>query len=58
MAVKVKCIKDVTISSVNIAYLEGNEYEMPAKQANDYSEYFEKMETAPKNKAKKTTENK
>jgi len=60
--VKILCIKTVTIGAVGIAYLEGNEYMMPAKQAKDYAEYFElvkvKQAAKPKNKAKKTEENK
>jgi len=55
---KVKCTKSVTIGSLNIAFVEGKEYDIPAKDANAYAEYFEKMKTTPKNKAKKTGENK
>lgn len=55
---KVTCIKSVTIGAMNLAFVEGKEYDIPAKDANAYSEYFEKMKTTPKNKAKKTEENK
>lgn len=55
---KVRCIKSVTIGAMNLAFVEGKEYDIPAKEANAYSEYFEKMKTTPKNKAKKTEENK
>ena len=56
--VMVRCLKNVTLGELGVAYVEGREYDIPAKQANSYGEYFEKMQTKPKNKAKKTTENK
>ena len=39
---KVKCIKSVTIGAMNLAFVEGKEYDIPAKDANQYSEYFQK----------------
>jgi len=54
--VKVRCIKEFTLGGK--LYSRGDEYEMPAKQATDYGEYFEKMKSPPKNKAKQTEENK
>ena len=60
--VQVKCIKTVTLGVTDIAYLEGNEYDVPAKQADDYSEYFErivaKKAAKPKTKKQETEENK
>tara|TARA_R100001530_G_scaffold65740_1_gene47055 strand:+ start:534 stop:701 length:168 start_codon:yes stop_codon:yes gene_type:complete len=54
--VKVKCVKGFTLSGV--FYEADQQYEMPAAVATDYAEYFEKMKAPPKNKAKKTKENK
>lgn len=57
---KVRCIKTFTLKGV--LHGLGGEYDVPAKEATDYAEYFEKVETKqtakPKNKAKKTEENK
>jgi len=49
---KVICLKNVTIGSLNLAFVEGTEYEVPAKVATDYAEYFKKKATTTK---KKTT---
>jgi len=54
--VKVKCVKGFTLSGV--FYEDGEEYEMTVAVATDYAEYFEKMKAPPKNKAKRTKENK
>jgi hypothetical protein len=54
--IKVRCIKGFTFKGA--LYVEGEAYDMPLAEATDYAEYFEKMKTAPKNKAKKTQENK
>jgi uncharacterized protein YjlB len=53
---KVRCVRSFTLKGV--LYVSGDQYDMPAKQATDYAEYFEKMKAYPKNKAKKTEENK
>tara|TARA_B100000745_G_scaffold28198_1_gene18086 strand:- start:792 stop:989 length:198 start_codon:yes stop_codon:yes gene_type:complete len=64
---KVKCIKTVTLRSLNLAFVEGKEYEILAKDATAYSEYFEKIATkkttakkadAEENKEATTEENK
>ena len=54
--IKVKCIKEFTLKGR--LYIAGDEYKMPAKEAKDYSEYFERMASVPNNKAKQTEENK
>jgi len=54
--VKVKCVRGFTLK--NIKYVKGDEYNIPAVDAKDYAEYFEKMKAKPKNKAKATEENK
>ena len=53
---KVRCVKSFTLTG--ILYENGAEYDVPAKTATEYAEYFEKMKAYPKNKAKKTEENK
>ena len=53
---KVRCIKEFTLAGM--LYVKGDEYDLPAAKATDYAEYFEKMKTTPKNKSKKTEENK
>ena len=53
---KVTCIKSVSIGSLGLAFVEGKEYDIPAKEANAYPEYFKKHATATKKKA--TEENK
>ena len=53
---KVRCVKSFTLTG--ILYEDGAEYDVLAKTATDYAEYFEKMKTTPKNKSKKTEENK
>ena len=60
---KVTCIKTVTIGSLNMAFVEGKEYDIPAKEANAYGEYFKKHATKKKseteeNKEATTEENK
>jgi len=64
---KVKCMKSVTIGSLNLAFVEGKEYEIAAKDAKAYAEYFEKIATkkttakqadAEENKEATTEENK
>ena len=54
--IKVRCSKGFTLKGT--LYVEGEAYDMPLAEATDYAEYFEKMKTAPKNKAKKTQVNK
>ena len=54
--IKVRCIKGFTLKGT--LYVEGEAYDMPLPEATDYAEYFEKMKAPPKNKAKKTGENK
>jgi|TARA_R110000824_G_scaffold218185_1_gene404732 hypothetical protein len=48
----VVCIKSVSIGSLNRAFLEGETYDIPSKEANAYTEYFKKKATTTK---KKTT---
>ena len=55
---KVKCTIGVSFGATGDVYVAGEEYDIPAKLANDYPKYFEKMATAPKNKSKKTQVNK
>ena len=64
---KVTCLKSVTIGSLNMAFVEGKEYDIPAKEANAYTEYFKKHATkkatakkaeAEENKEATTEENK
>ena len=55
---KVKCIASVTLGALDQAFYAGETYDVPAKVATDYPKYFEKMASTPKNKAKKTEENK
>ena len=52
---KVKCIKEFTLSGQ--LYSEGEKYDISAKDAKDYAEYFKKLST-PKNKQVETEENK
>ena len=54
---KVTCIKSVSIGSLGFAFVEGKEYDIPAKEANSYPEYFKKHATTTKKKAT-TEENK
>ena len=54
--VKVICVRGFTLK--NIKYVKGDEYNILAKEAKDYSEYFERMTYVPNNKAKLTEENK
>lgn len=64
---KVTCIKTVTIGSMNMAFVEGKDYDIPAKDADAYSEYFKrhatkkavaKEEEVEENKEATTEENK
>ena len=55
---KVKCTIGVSFGATGDVYVAGEEYDIPAKLVTDYPKYFEKMATAPKNKAKKTQVNK
>tara|TARA_Y100000593_G_scaffold41217_1_gene79123 strand:+ start:432 stop:671 length:240 start_codon:yes stop_codon:yes gene_type:complete len=48
---KVKCIKDVSLGSLGMDFTAGEEYDIPAKDANAYSEYFEKKATPKAKKA-------
>ena len=53
-----KCIATVTLGALDTAFTVGETYDIPAKVVSDYPKYFEKMASTPKNKAKKTEENK
>lgn len=55
--VKVVCIKTVSVGSLNRAFDEGEEYDIPSKEANAYTEYFKKKATKRK-KQSETQENK
>lgn len=59
---KVTCLKDVTIGSMNMAFVEGKEYDIPAKDAKVYTEYFKthatKKAIVEENKEATTEENK
>ena len=64
---KVTCLKSVTIGSLNMAFVEGKEYDIPAKEAKAYGEYFKthatkkataKSAEAEENKEATTEENK
>ena len=64
---KVTCLKDVKIGSMNMAFVEGKEYDIPAKDAKAYAEYFKthatkkataKKAEAEENKEATTEENK
>ena len=48
---KVKCIKDVSLGSLGMDFEAGQEYDIPAKEASAYSEYFEKKATTKAKKA-------
>ena len=54
---KVKCIKSVTIGALDMTFIAGEEYDIPAKDASSYSEYFEKK-AGTKTKKAETAENK
>ena len=56
MVVKVECIKEFTLAGR--LYAVGQQYDILAKDAKDYREYFERMTPPPSNKSKKTEENK
>lgn len=55
--VKVICTKTVTVGSLNKAFTQGEEYDIPSKEANLYTEYFKKSVTK-KTKKVETEENK
>ena len=55
--VQVKCIKTVSIGSLDLAFEVGNMYSIPLKEATEYTEYFKKISVA-KTKIDKTDENK
>ncbi len=60
---KVVCIKSVTIGSLNRAFVEGETYDVPSKEATAYTEYFKKVASTKKkttaaNKQTTTEENK
>jgi len=60
---KVTCIKSVTITSLGGQFEEGMQYDIPAKDATAYAEYFKKDSTKKKatteaNKEASTEENK
>ena len=48
---KVKCIKEVSLGSLGMNFIVGEEYDIPAKYATDYNEYFEKKATPKAKKA-------
>jgi hypothetical protein len=54
---KVLCIKEVSLGSLNKAFKEGEEYDIPSKEATNYPEYFKKL-AQPKTKKVETEENK
>ena len=56
--VKVKCIREIIISTLNLHCMVGEEYSIPIVVADGYDDCFEKMKTKPKNKARATEENK
>ena len=56
MVVKVECIKEFTLAGR--LYAAGEQYDILAKVAKDYREYFERMTPPPKNKQVETEENK
>lgn len=53
---KVKCIKEFSLAGQ--LYVKNEQYDLPAAQATDYAEYFEKSAPKPKTKKQKTQENK
>ncbi len=55
---KVKCIKEVSLGSLGQSFVVGEEYNIPAKEAKAYPEYFELMETKTETKKEETEENK
>jgi len=55
---KIRCIKSVTLGALNQTFHEGEEYELPAKVANDYPDYFKRKAGRPKTKKEETEENK
>ena len=54
---KVLCIKEVSLGSLNRLFKEGEEYDVPSKEATLYPEYFKKL-AQPKTKKVATEENK
>ena len=55
---KVKCIKSATLGALDLALVEGEEYDVPAKVVSDYPQYFKKKAGRPKTKKSETEENK
>jgi hypothetical protein len=56
--VKAKSLINVTFGATGEVYEKGKEYDVPEETFLKYSSDFKKMETKPKNKSKKTEENK
>ena len=56
--VKVKCIRGISLGATGDVFEAGEEYDVPAKVANDYPTNFEKKKTTTKNKKVETEENK
>ena len=56
--VKVKCIREITVSTLGLHCLVGKEYSVPLAVADGYNDCFEKMETKPETKKQETEENK
>ena len=56
--VKVKCIREIIISTLGLHCLVGEEYSVPLVVADGYDDCFVKMETKPENKEQTTEENK
>ena len=55
---KARCVQNVTFGATGEVYAAGEEYDVPAETLKKYPDYFEKMATPAKNKAKKTQHNK
>ena len=55
---KARCVQNVTFGATGEVYAAGEEYDVPAETLKKYPDYFEKMATPAKNKAKKTQANK
>ena len=56
--VKVKCIREITISTLGLHCMVGEEYSVPLVVADGYDDCFEKMESKPETKKQETEENK
>tara|TARA_Y100000401_G_C8297055_1_gene211900 strand:+ start:28 stop:201 length:174 start_codon:yes stop_codon:yes gene_type:complete len=55
---KVTCLKDVSIGSLDRAFVKGEQYDIPVKEAKAYTEYFQIIETNKTTKKQETEENK